>query len=412
MIKPEVLAPVGDRERLEAAVRYGADAVYLGGKMFGMRQRPQNFDEQGMADAVKYCHENSVKMYVTCNVLPYNEEIEPLEEYLRFLEKIGVDAAIVTDIGVLRMAKRVAPDLEIHISTQMGIVNWLAAKELHELGAKRVVLSRELSLENIAIIREKTQPTLEIETFVHGAMCVSFSGRCLISNYLTARDANHGECAQPCRWHWSLMEEKRPGQYFPVVEENGGTFFFNAEDMCMLPHIDELAGIGVDSFKIEGRAKSAYYTGVVTNAYRTAVDLYMKNPDNYNPPQWLLEEPFKMSHRAYCTGFFFPEKPPGQFYGRAGYIKDWKVIAVTEGWEDGMLLCSERNRFRVGQEAEVLSPGEKPYKLKIERIIGEDGVEVDIARHPMELLRIPCPREFKAGVFIRILKPGDEAEHV
>jgi putative protease len=398
--RPEILSPVGDKERLEAAVRYGADAVYLGGKRFGMRSRPDNFDVDGLREAADYCHRHGVRLYVTLNVLPYNSEIEEIGEYIRYLAGIGADAVIVTDIGVLRLAKRLCPGLEVHISTQMGVVNWLAARELYELGASRVILARELSIPDIAVIREKTPPGLAIEAFVHGAMCVSFSGRCLISNYLTGRDSNHGECAQPCRWSWSLVEEKRPGEYFPIAEEDGGTFFFNAKDMCMLPYLDQLAAAGVSSFKIEGRAKSAYYTAVTTNAYRTAAGL-LDSPGGYCPPPWLLEEPAKVSHREYCTGFYFPDCPPGQFYDKTGYVKEWKVVAVAEGWEDGMLTCTQRNYFTPGETLEALEPGKPPYVFTAGRILGEDGAETDAARHPMELLRIPCGRPLAKGTFLR-----------
>ena len=398
---PEVLAPAGSWDRLTSAVAYGADAVYIGGKMFGMRAAPANFDLDALRKAVQYCHERHVKLYVTCNVLPRNEEIEGLEEYVRYLDNIGVDALIVADIGIFRLARRIAPRMDMHISTQAGVVNYLAARELYDMGASRVVLARELSLEEIRTIRDKTPEKLEIEAFVHGAMCMSFSGRCLISSYMTGRDANRGACTQPCRWSYHVVEEKRPGVYYPVMENEEGTFFFNAEDLCMIEHLDRLAQAGISSFKIEGRAKSAYYTASVTHAYRCAVDILAQNPEQYSLPEWLREEPNKISHRPYSTGFYFTENRPGQHYQGANYVCDWDVIAMVEGWEDGWLLCSERNRFFVGQEAEVMVPGAAPYPLLIRRIIKEDGTEVDVSRHAMEKIKIPSERAFPVGAYIR-----------
>lgn len=266
MNRPEVLAPVGDQERLIAAIQYGADAVYLGGKEFGMRAAPANFDREQLRQAVEYAHSKGVRVYLTCNTLPRNEEIERFPEYIQYVDSIGVDACIVSDIGVFAMVREYAPNMELHVSTQAGIVNYQTANAFYQMGAKRVVLARELSLEEIREIRQRTPEDLELEVFVHGAMCMSFSGRCLLSNYLADRDANRGECAQPCRWNYYLMEEKRPGQYFPVFEDEKGSYILNAKDMCMIEYIDQLIEAGVTSLKIEGRAKSAYYVSVITNA--------------------------------------------------------------------------------------------------------------------------------------------------
>lgn len=398
---PELLAPAGDRERLEAAVQFGADAVYLGGKMFGMRASPANFDPEQLAEAVAFCHEKGVRVYLTCNTLPTNEEVDGLPEFLRMARSAGVDALIVADIGVLMEAKRVVPELEIHISTQAGVVNWLTARELHAMGAARVVLARELSLEDIAGIRDKAPPELAIEAFVHGAMCMSFSGRCLISQYLTGRDANHGECTQPCRWGYHLMEEKRPGQYFPVFEDEAGSYILNAEDLSMLAHIDRLAAVGVDSFKIEGRAKSAYYVAVVTNAYRCAIDLYRKNPQGFEIPRWLVEETEKVSHRRYSTGFYFKDKKPGQYTETGGYVREWDVVAVAEQWQEGQLLCVERNRFFLGDTLEVLEPGKMPWTLVVSELQNEEREAVESACHPMSKYRIPCPKQIESGALLR-----------
>ena len=303
MRKLEVLAPAGDEERFNACINYGADAVYLGRKQFGMRSSPMNFDFAQLVKAVQSAHAKGIKVYLTCNTLPRNNEIPQFEQFVREAVEAQVDALIVADIGLLALIKKYAPDMEIHISTQTGVVNYVTAQELYNMGAKRIVLARELTLDEIAEIRAKTNPDMEIETFVHGAMCVSFSGRCLLSQYLVSRDANRGECAQPCRWGYHLVEEKRPNEFFPIFEDEKGTYILNAKDMCMIEHIDKLAKAGVDSLKIEGRAKSAYYVTVVTNAYRMAVDEYYKNPDNFILPDWIRDEVYKVSHRKYCNGF-------------------------------------------------------------------------------------------------------------
>ena len=399
--KPELLAPAGDTERLEAAVQYGADAVYLGGKAFGMRSSPQNFDTDELAQAVAFCHGQGVRVYVTCNILPTNEEIDQLPDFLRYAEKIGVDALIVADVGILALAKRLIPNMEIHISTQAGVVNYLTARELYAMGAGRVVLARELSLEDIAVIRDKTPPELMIESFVHGAMCMSFSGRCLISQYLTGRDGNRGACAQPCRWQYALVEEKRPGLFFPIGEEDGGSYILNAQDLSMLPYLDKLSAAGVDSFKIEGRAKSAYYVAAVTNAYRMAIDLYAKSPDSYLPPDWLVEETKKVSHRQYSTGFYFPENPPQQYTQSGGYIRDWDVVATVADWQNGMLAIVERNRFFRGDVLELLEPGQQPVALAVAELFDEEGQPVEAAVHPMSVFRIPCERPVVAGAILR-----------
>lgn len=403
---PEVLSPAGDRERLEAAVRFGADAVYLGGKEFGMRSSPLNFTQEELACAVEYCHGAGVKVYVTCNTVPTNSEMERLPGYLKELERAGVDALIVADIGVMALCKRAAPSLELHVSTQAGVANFVTAAELFHMGASRVVLARELSLDEIARIRENTPPELEIEAFVHGAMCMSFSGRCLLSNYMVGRDANRGECAQPCRWGYYLMEEKRPGQYFPVFEDEGGSYILNARDLCMIEHLDRLAAAGVDSFKIEGRAKSAYYVSVVTNAYRLAVDLYGRDPEHFSLPDWLRDEVYKVSHRRYDTGFYFGRPVDGQCYESGGYIREYDVAAVVDGWEDGALLCTQRNRFFPGDELEALAPKSRPEALRTGRILDETGAELEAARHPMQRLRLPGLPPFPAGTILRKRQDG------
>ena len=321
---PELLAPAGEEESLAAAIAFGADAVYVGAKAFGMRAKAANFDPEGLQKAVQQCHGAGVKLYLTCNTLPRGREIDELPAFIRDAQQAGVDALIIADLGVMMLAKRVAPDLPVHVSTQFGVVNKLTARELYHMGASRVVLARELTLEEIAEIRAETPAELGLEAFVHGAMCVSVSGRCVLSNYMANRDANRGQCAQPCRWSYALTESKRPGQYFPIYEEDGYTYILNSRDMRMIEHLDKMVAAGVDSLKIEGRAKSAYYVATVTNAYRQALDLYQKDPEHFHLPDYLLEETEKISHRPYSTGFYLGDYP-GQDIIRGG-------IAARGSW--------------------------------------------------------------------------------
>lgn len=400
---PELLSPAGDSERLHAAVEYGADAVYLGGSAFGMRAAPQNFSGENLREAVRYAHDNNVKVYLTCNVLPRNDELLKLPGFLEEWADCGVDALIVTDIGVLSMAKQYASNVDIHISTQAGIVNYAAANQFYDMGASRIVTARELSMEEIAEIRAKTNPKLEIECFVHGAMCVSFSGRCLLSNYLVGRDSNRGACAQPCRWKYHIVEESRPGEYFPVGEDNEGTYIMNARDMCMIEHIPDLVNAGISSFKIEGRAKSAYYTAVVTNAYRAAIDGYLKNPsDDYKPEKWIVDELYKMSYREYCTGFYYGDpKDNAQIYYDGGYKREWDVVALSEHSEGDLVFCGQRNRFFLGDELEVMEAGKAPYRVKVLELYDEKGEPIEAANRATMKFSMKCGREIPAGAIIR-----------
>lgn len=398
---PELLAPAGDLEKLKAAVTFGADAVYLGAKSFGMRASVSNFSPEELRNAVDYAHQNGVKVYLTCNTLPTNDEVDQLEDFLKDAKNASVDALIVSDIGILGFVKRTMPEMEIHISTQAGVVNYLTANELYHLGANRVVLARELSLEQIQIIRHKTNPDLEIEAFVHGAMCMSFSGRCLLSQYMTGRDANRGECAQPCRWGYHLVEEKRPGEYYPLYEDEKGSYILNAKDLCMIEHIDALTKAGISSFKIEGRAKSSYYVAVICNAYRIALDLYRQNPNGFVLPTWLVDEVRKVSHRDYSTGFFYGRPEEGQCYENAGYIRSWDIVALVEGYQDGMLICSEKNRFMAGDELELLEPGKKPVTVTVNRMLDTDNGELTVACHPQMVVKIPYDRPVCAGAMLR-----------
>lgn len=401
MRKLEVLAPAGDEERFNSAINYGADAVYLGRKQFGMRSSPLNFDFEQLVKAVEKAHSKNVKVYLTCNTLPRNNEIPQFEQFVREAVTAKVDALIVADIGLLALIKKYAPDMEIHISTQTGVVNYVTARELYNMGAKRIVLARELSLDEISEIRAKTSPDMEIETFVHGAMCVSFSGRCLLSQYLVNRDANRGECAQPCRWGYHLVEEKRPNQFFPIFEDEKGTYILNAKDMCMIEHIDKLAQAGVDSLKIEGRAKSAYYVTVVTNAYRMAVDEYYKNPDNFVLPDWIRDEVYKVSHRKYCNGFFFGTPDDSQYYENSGYIRNYDVVAVVEKCENGIVYCTQRNKFFAGDNVELLSPSKKTVVLTLDTLYDEKGNEIQTANHAMMKFSFKSEQTFPQGTVIR-----------
>lgn len=398
----EILSPIGDMERLYAALDYGADAVYLGGTAFGMRAASAYFDAERLKNACDEVHRRGKRVYLTCNTLPRNDEIIHFEEFVRNACDAGVDALIANDIGVFSLIKKYAPDMEIHISTQAGIVNFVTANEFYNMGAKRVVLARELSLEEIAEIRAKTPKELEIECFVHGAMCVSFSGRCLLSQYLVNRDANRGECAQPCRWGYHLMEEKRENEFYPIFEDEKGTYILNAKDMCMINHIDKLAEAGVDSFKIEGRAKSAYYVSVITNAYRKAMDIYKADPKNFKLPQWLKDEVFKVSHRAYCTGFFFGHPKESQYYENGGYIREYDVVAIVQDCYGGRIYAEQRNKFNKGDEVEVLSPDGEPVTLTVEEMFDEHGNEIETANHATMKLSIKSDLKFARNSIIRI----------
>ncbi len=400
---PEVLAPAGDRERFDKALQFGADAIYLGGAEFGMRAAPSNFTFEQLAQAVEDAHKKNVKVYLTCNTVPNNEEIKRLPDFLRQAQQANVDALIISDLGTMNIAKKFAPDTEIHVSTQAGITNYETANVFYSLGAKRIVTAREVSLVDIAEIRANIPEDMDIECFVHGAMCMSFSGRCLISNYLTARDANKGDCAQPCRWKYHLMEETRPGEYFPIFEDAHGTYLMNSRDMCMIEHIPEMVKAGITSFKIEGRAKSAYYTAVITNAYRAAVDGYLKNPsDDYVPEQWIIDEVRKVSYREYCTGFYFgrPQDDAQMFYD-GGYKREWNVAAEIIDSNGKTVTGILRNRFFEGDELEVMQLGEKPFKIKVNNLTDENGEKIDNAPHPMMKFSFECDKEVKTGAILR-----------
>lgn len=400
----ELLSPAGDILRLKLALKFGADAIYVGGEKFGMRTNPANFNADQLKEAVDLVHSHGKKLYLTCNTLPRNNEISALPDFIKYVDSIGVDALIIADMGVLSLAKKYAPDMEIHMSTQVGIVNYEAANALYSMGAKRIVTARELSLDEIKTIRDKTNPDLEIEVFVHGAMCMSFSGRCILSDYMVGRDANRGDCAQPCRWKYHLVEETRPGQYFPINQDDNGTYIFNSRDLCMIEHIPELDNAGVDSFKIEGRAKSEYYTAIVTYAYRNAIDEYLKNRTaDFKPSQWILDEMEKMSHREYTTGFNFGPIVNGQVHETGGYIRNWDVCATFEDYKDGRLIVNQRNRFYQGDVLEVVEPGKKPYQITVKELFNvKDNEFTDVANKATDVYSFRCDKEISPDALFRV----------
>ena len=409
--KPEVLAPAGDRERLEAALRFGADAVYLGGKYFQMRANTKSFTQEELADAVRLAHGMGRRVYLTCNTLLTNEEAERLPRFLAEAREIGVDALIVSDIGVLMTAHRTVPELELHISTQAGVTNYLTTTELFRLGARRVVLARELSLEEIAGVCSRIPREMDVEVFVHGAMCMSVSGRCLLSQYLTGRDANRGACTQPCRWQYALMEQKRPGEYFPVEEDGGYSYILNAKDLCLIEHLDKLARAGVTSFKIEGRAKSAYYTAVTAGAYRAATDLMWQDPEHYRCPEWLKEEVTKISHRDYTTGFLFGQPLAGQCYETGGYIRRWEVAGVVTGYDAAhrRLLCEQRNKFEAGQKLELLLPLQGVRQYIPKALYDAAGNPVPSVPHAAAPFMMDYPEALPVGTLLRMPVTPDGA---
>lgn len=409
MKRVELLSPAGDMERLELAVKFGADAVYVGGTQFGMRSNPSNFDPAQLQAACKLVHAAGKKLYLTCNTLPRSYELDALPDFLRSARDAGVDAFIIADMGVLAIAKQAAPEVEVHISTQAGIVNYAAANAFYQMGAKRIVTARELSLDEIKMIRDHTPPALEIEAFVHGAMCMSFSGRCILSDYMVGRDANRGDCAQPCRWKYHLVEETRPGQYFPINQEENGTYIFNSKDLCMIEHIPELVAAGVDSFKIEGRAKSAYYTAVVTHAYRQALDAYYAHPSpDFRVPDWVLAEMEKMSHRVYTTGFNFGPLQNGQELNTGGYVRTWDVCALYRDQQGNRLIVDQRNRFFEGDTLEVLEPGQKPYTLTVRDLVREaDGTHTEVANKATEVYSFAVDRPVSPDAILRRRRDED-----
>ena len=397
MRKLELLSPAGDMDRLKMSVLYGADAVYLAGTSFGMRSFAGNFSPEELPEAVRYAHEHGVKCHVTVNTMPRNDEVAQLPEYLSQLDDAGVDALIVADLGAFMLAGKYAPHCERHISTQQSIANYECAQSWFDLGAQRVVLARECSLEEIRTIRQKVDPRLEIETFGHGAMCVSYSGRCLLSNYMTGRDSNRGACAQPCRYQYALMEEKRPGEYFPVYEDEKGTYILNSRDMCMIDHLKELMDAGVDCIKIEGRAKSAYYAAIVTGAYRHCIDDAFAGREI--DPVW-RDEVEHVSHRIYSTGFYFGQ--PGQYVENSRYIRQWQIVAKVESCdENGLAICSLNNKFQAGDSLEVVGPDLRPFPIVAEEMYDIDAVPLREPKTPQMRFSLRLPKQVPPLSMIR-----------
>lgn len=398
----ELLCPAGDLTRLKTAVDFGADAVYIAGEEFGMRTAASNFGEADMREGIEYAHAHGVKVHVACNTLPHNDEIARIPTFLEQVQDLGADAVIAADFGTIGMVKKYAPKCELHVSVQSGIVNYETANAYYNLGAARVVLAREMSLPEIAEIRAKTPKELTLECFTHGAMCVSFSARCLLSSYMTGRDANRGDCAQPCRWSYSLIETNREGQHFDITETDKGTYILNANDLCMAEHLDKMRDVGIGSLKIEGRAKSQYYVAVTANAYRGALDSLKNSSGDWKCPAWVMEELNKISHRNYSEGFYFGRPENAQTYKSAGYVRDYSVAAVVNGYENGLVTATLKNKFLKGQELDCLEAGSEPFTVVANELYDGDGNPIDSAPHPMMTVKIPYDRPIKIGSMLRM----------
>ncbi len=407
MKKPELLAPAGNLDKLKIAIIYGADAVYIGGEEFSLRVAADNFSMEEIREGVEFAHKRGKKVYLTANIIPHNSDVEEYRDFISEAEKTGIDAVIISDLGLFSITREVCPNLEIHVSTQANNVNYESAKMWHKLGAKRVIVAREMSFKEISEIREKTPGDLELEAFVHGAMCISYSGRCLLSNYMTNRDSNQGACSHPCRWNYYLMEEQRPGQYMPVFENERGTFIYNSKDLCMIEHIDDLIKSGLDSFKIEGRVKTEYYLATVVKAYRDAIDAYFENKENYEFKQEWLDELLKVSHRGYTTGFYY-NKPDGgeQNYESSSYIRNYELCGIVCGYdrEKKLLAVIQKNRFFKGAEVEFLCPDRPFVKHRIEYMTNAEGEEIEVANRPMQIVHIRLDEEIPANSLMRQIK--------
>lgn len=401
--KPELLAPAGNLEKMKMAVLYGADAVYLGGKAFGLRAFGGNFTYEELKEAVDFAHARGKKVYVTVNIFPHNSDMEKLPDYLRYLQEINVDALLVADLGVFMLCRKLIPDMELHISTQANNTNWATVNAWKELGAKRVVLAREMSLNEIREIREKCD--VDLEMFMHGAMCISYSGRCLLSNYFTGRDSNRGSCAQSCRWKYALVEETRPGKYFPIEEDDRGTYIMNSKDMCLMPHIKDVIESGVDSLKIEGRMKSVHYAASVTKAYRLAIDSYFADPENFTVKKEWMDELEKVSHRAYTTGFYYHQPDADdQIYGKTSYDQTSDFVGLVRSYDPatGYAVVEQRNNMKVGQEIEVFQPTGPLYRQKITSMIdNETNEEISVAPHPQQIIRMKMEQPVEEYTILR-----------
>ena len=404
MKRPELLAPAGNLEKLKIAIIYGADAVYLGGENFGLRAGAKNFTLKALAEGINFAHERGKRIYLTLNIIAHNEDLVGLPEYVRQLKKLHLDGLIISDPGILSIVKEILPEMEIHLSTQANTTNYASVNFWYQQGVKRIILARELSLVEIKQIIEKAPDDMKVETFVHGAMCISYSGRCLLSNYMAGRDANRGDCAHSCRWKYSLMEEKRPGEYFPVYEDKKGTYFFNSKDLCMLEHVPLLIDTGISALKIEGRMKSAYYVANVVKAYRHAIDNYLSNAEGYSFDKKWLEEVKKASHRTFTNGFYF-NKPSGdeQRYDSSAYIKTYDFIGLILDYDkkSKMAIMEQKNRVFTGDEIEIFGPDGDFFTQKIEKMWNEEGEEIEVAPHAMQIVKIKMVKSVKPWYIIR-----------
>lgn len=398
MKKPEILAPAGNLEKLKTAIDYGADAVYLGGSKLNLRAFADNFTNEQIREGVEYAHSRGRKVYVTMNVFPHNTDLDGMEEYIRELADTGIDAIIVSDPAIIVTAKEVAPDLEIHLSTQANNVNWKAAKFWYNQGVQRIVLARELSLEEIKTIRANLPEDCDLEAFVHGSMCMSYSGRCLLSNYMTGRDSNRGACAQPCRYKYYLMEEKRPGEYFPVVEDEKGTYIMNSKDLCMIKHIPEVIEAGVHSLKIEGRMKSSYYVAAIVKAYRQAVDAYLADKENYEFKEEWMDILMQVSHRQYSTGFYFGEDNK-QIYENSSYIRNADIVGVVKAYDEDTKIATieQRNKVLEGDTVQVLSPVGEVYTLTLNELKDQNGEKIESAPRAQMIFEAKLERAVKVN---------------
>lgn len=404
MKKIELLAPAGDLEKLKIAIDYGADAVYFGGEMFSLRAGAGNLTIDEIRKGVKYAHDKGKRAYLTVNIYAHNEDVKPFEEYLNKIKDIGIDAFIVSDPGIMLLIKEVIPDAELHLSTQANMTNYKTAEFWQKLGVKRIVLARELTFKEIKELRSKMSEEMEIEAFVHGAMCISYSGRCLLSNFMVERDANRGQCAHPCRWQYSLMEEQRPGEYFPIEEDERGTYILNSRDLCMIDHIPEIIESGIMSAKIEGRMKSIFYVATIVSAYRNAIDAYYADPENYEFKNEWIEELKKVSHRQFTTGFYF-DKPTNkdQDYQTSAYTREYTFIGLVKDYnpETSIALIEQRNKMSIGEEIEVFGPNKHFFAQTLENMFDEDGEPIESAPHPQQIIQIKMAKPVEAGFMLR-----------
>lgn len=404
MQKPELLAPGGSLEKLKVAIDYGADAVYIGGEVFSLRVAAENFSKADMAEGIKYAHDRGKKVYLTANILPHNADIDEFEKFIKEIRPMGFDAVLIADLGLFDMMRELAPEIPIHVSTQANNVNYRSAIAWHKMGATRVVLAREMSFKEIAEFQEKIPADLELEAFIHGAMCISYSGRCLLSNYMTGRDSNLGACAHPCRWNYKLVEETRPGEYMDVFENERGTFIFNSKDLCTIEHIPELIKSGITSLKIEGRVKTSYYVATVVGAYRREIDRYFADPEGYIFNKKEYDELCKVSHRPYTTGFYFgkPDQT-SQVYTSSSYIRDYDLIGIVQSYdaETGIATISQRNRFFKGDEIEIIRPMQPFFTQTVDSMTDENGNEIEVANHAEQVIKMKMTEPVAEGSMLR-----------